>query len=129
MPTLFTHPLVPNRRRVRKIFLVYKKSQKYDKSVQNLLYICPSVFYKQLRQSSILNLAGVYGFKRQLVIFLIFFSKHSYPTALELVASGKVNLKPLVTNRFKLEESHKAFTTSSSPGCNTIKVMISCHEE
>ncbi|XP_066923109.1 sorbitol dehydrogenase-like [Clytia hemisphaerica] len=52
-----------------------------------------------------------------------------YPTALDLVASGKVNVKPLITHRFKLEESHKAFTTSSSPGCNTIKVMISCHEE
>lgn len=52
-----------------------------------------------------------------------------YPTALELVASGKVNVKPLITHRFKLEESHKAFTTSSSPGCNAIKVIISCHEE
>ena len=63
------------------------------------------------------------------VHIFFFYLKHSYPTALELVASGKVNVKPLITNRFKLEESHKAFTTSSSPGCNTIKVMISCHEE
>lgn len=49
-----------------------------------------------------------------------------YPTALELVASGKVNVKPLITHRFKLEEAHKAFATTGSGSDNAIKVMISC---
>ncbi|XP_060062560.1 sorbitol dehydrogenase-like [Ylistrum balloti] len=47
-----------------------------------------------------------------------------YPTALEMVASGKVNIKPLITHRFPLEDSMKAFqTTLRGEG---IKVMIEC---
>jgi len=58
------------------------------------------------------------------------FPSLSYPTALELVASGKVNVKPLITHRFKLEESEKAFaTTGNSSTDNAIKVMISCQRE
>ncbi|OWF40805.1 sorbitol dehydrogenase-like [Mizuhopecten yessoensis] len=47
-----------------------------------------------------------------------------YPTALEMVASGKVDVKPLITHRFSLEDSIKAFvTTLKGEG---IKVMIDC---
>ncbi|KFM78707.1 Sorbitol dehydrogenase, partial [Stegodyphus mimosarum] len=37
-----------------------------------------------------------------------------YPTALELVASGVVDVKPLITHHFKLEEVKKAFETAHS---------------
>ncbi|XP_035826585.1 sorbitol dehydrogenase-like [Aplysia californica] len=48
----------------------------------------------------------------------------NYPTALAMVASGKVNVKPLITHKFKLEESIKAFeATKRGEG---IKIMISC---
>ncbi|XP_033751019.1 sorbitol dehydrogenase-like [Pecten maximus] len=47
-----------------------------------------------------------------------------YPTALDMVASGKVDVKPLITHRFSLEDSIKAFeTTLRGEG---IKVMIKC---
>ncbi|XP_021356259.1 sorbitol dehydrogenase-like [Mizuhopecten yessoensis] len=47
-----------------------------------------------------------------------------YPTALEMVASGKVDVKPLITHRFSLEDSIKAFeTTLRGEG---IKAMIDC---
>ena len=59
-------------------------------------------------------------------ILCIFFS---YPKALELVASGQVNVKPLVTHRFSLEESHKAFVTAKTCAEPTIKVMIKCSPE
>ena len=52
----------------------------------------------------------------------------SYPTALELVATGKVNVKPLITHRFKLEESVKAFETARTGDGGAIKVMISCKD-
>ena len=48
----------------------------------------------------------------------------SYPTALAMIASGKVNVKPLITHRFKLQDSVKAFETVASG--EGIKVMISC---
>jgi threonine dehydrogenase-like Zn-dependent dehydrogenase len=35
--------------------------------------------------------------------------KHTYPRAIELVASGKVDVKSLVTHRFPLERVAEAF--------------------
>lgn len=50
----------------------------------------------------------------------------SWPTAIAMLASGKVNMKPLVTHRFPLEEVVKAFETS----CQRvgIKVMLKCDQ-
>lgn len=45
---------------------------------------------------------------------------------MELVASGKVNVKPLITHNFKIEETEKAFKTAMTPECKSIKVMIHC---
>ena len=53
----------------------------------------------------------------------------SYPIALELVASGDVNVKALITHRFKLEQSHDAFNASGAGKDGAIKVMISCQKE
>jgi len=52
----------------------------------------------------------------------------SYPTALEMVASGRVNVKPLITHRYKLEESVAAFETARTGAGGAIKVMISCSD-
>ena len=61
-------------------------------------------------------------------VFSVFHSfRYSYPAALSLVASGAVNVKALVTHRFKLEECIKAFeTTEKGEG---IKVVIQCNRE
>lgn len=49
-----------------------------------------------------------------------------YQRAIDLVASGAINVRPLVTHRFKLEEAVEAlkFLKEEKPG--TIKVMIHC---
>ncbi|XP_037941611.1 sorbitol dehydrogenase-like [Teleopsis dalmanni] len=47
-----------------------------------------------------------------------------YPLALVLMASGNVNLKPLITYHFDLEETEKAFKTVECRIENPIKVMI-----
>lgn len=41
-----------------------------------------------------------------------------------MVASGKVDVKPLITHEFKLEDTIKAFETSHTGAGNAIKVMI-----
>ena len=51
---------------------------------------------------------------------------HSYPAALALVASGKVDVKKLITHNFKLEETLEAFETSRTGAGGAIKVMIHC---
>lgn len=51
----------------------------------------------------------------------------SWPMAIAMLASGKMNVKPLVTHRFPLEQAAEAFeTTRQGVG---IKVMLKCDQE
>lgn len=52
--------------------------------------------------------------------------QHSYPLALSLIADGKINVKPLITHRFKLEQALDAFAAAKKG--DGIKVMIDCRE-
>lgn len=52
----------------------------------------------------------------------------SYKDALSLIASGQIDLKPLITHHFKIEESLEAFRTAETGVGNPIKVMIHCDE-
>uniref|UniRef100_A0A8B9GQ85 Sorbitol dehydrogenase n=1 Tax=Astyanax mexicanus TaxID=7994 RepID=A0A8B9GQ85_ASTMX len=54
---------------------------------------------------------------KELIIF-------KWPLAIDMVASNKVNVKPLVTHRFPLEEALQAFETM--PQRLGIKVMLKC---
>jgi L-iditol 2-dehydrogenase len=49
---------------------------------------------------------------------------NQYPKAIRLVAGGLVNLKPLVTHRFKLEDAVTAFHVAADPSQGAIKVQI-----
>ena len=48
----------------------------------------------------------------------------SYPTALEMVASGSVNVKPLITHTYKLEETLQAFERAKTGEGGAIKVGV-----
>lgn len=61
--------------------------------------------------------------KHQLIKSRGFFD-FSYATALELVATGKVNVKPLITHNYKMEDTLKAFDTSRTGEGGAIKVLI-----
>ncbi|XP_034833443.1 sorbitol dehydrogenase-like [Maniola hyperantus] len=63
---------------------------------------------------------------REVDIRGIFRYVNEYPIALSLVASGKINLKPLVTHHFSLEESLEAYEVARR-GLG-IKVMIHVQE-
>lgn len=61
---------------------------------------------------------------REVDIRGIFRYVNCYPTALAMVASGVVNVKPLITHKFTLEDSIKAFEAAKRG--EGIKIMISC---
>jgi L-iditol 2-dehydrogenase len=52
----------------------------------------------------------------------IFRYVNCYPTAIDLIASGRVNVRPLITHTFSLEDYDEAFATAKSG--KGIKVMF-----
>jgi len=54
----------------------------------------------------------------------VFRYAHAYPRALALVASGKVSLQPLITDRFRFEESVQAFEFARAMPPTSVKVLI-----
>lgn len=67
--------------------------------------------------------------KHKLNIFYHFKICFSYGDALSLIASGQVNLMPLITHNFKIEQSLEAFKTAETRTEDSIKVMIHCNED
>ncbi|XP_071539091.1 sorbitol dehydrogenase-like isoform X1 [Panulirus ornatus] len=63
---------------------------------------------------------------REVDIRGIFRYANCYPIALDMIATGKINVKPLITHRFKLEEAHQAFEIARTGAGGAVKVMISC---
>ncbi|KAF2430007.1 sorbitol dehydrogenase-like protein [Tothia fuscella] len=49
---------------------------------------------------------------------------NTWPRAIRLLNSGLIDLKPLVTHRYKLEEAIEAFKTAADPKTGAIKVQI-----
>jgi D-xylulose reductase len=54
----------------------------------------------------------------------IFRYAHIYPRALGLMASGKIDVKLLITDRYKFEDSIKAFEYAANPRPTSVKVII-----
>ncbi len=54
----------------------------------------------------------------------MYISPVEYPAAVELIARGLVDVKGLVTHRFRLDEFEKALETVDTPGEKALKVVI-----
>ncbi|KAI4737344.1 GroES-like protein [Aureobasidium sp. EXF-12298] len=52
------------------------------------------------------------------------YTKGCYPVAVELVGSGKIDVKRLITNRFKFEEAEQAFELVKAGREDVLKVII-----
>jgi L-iditol 2-dehydrogenase len=61
---------------------------------------------------------------KELDIHGVFRYANAYPTAIGLVASGQVDVAPLVTHRFPLADAIKAFEYARSPSPGTGKILI-----
>ncbi|KAJ8665344.1 hypothetical protein QAD02_007006 [Eretmocerus hayati] len=63
---------------------------------------------------------------REIDIRGVFRYVNNYQDAVNLVAEQKTNIKAMVTHRFKIEETLKAFETSKSRDSGAVKVIITC---
>ncbi|XP_011643927.1 sorbitol dehydrogenase-like [Pogonomyrmex barbatus] len=63
---------------------------------------------------------------REVDIRGVFRYVNDYSDALALIASGRVNVKPLITHNYKMEEIKQAFETTRTGAGGAIKVMIHC---
>jgi L-iditol 2-dehydrogenase len=70
------------------------------------------------------NIPIVNAAVREVDIRGVFRYCNTWPIAINMISSGQINVKPLVTHRFELKDSLKAFeTTRRGEG---VKVMIKC---
>jgi L-iditol 2-dehydrogenase len=62
--------------------------------------------------------------RKDLTIHAVHRMKHTYPRAIQLVQSGRVEVRSLVTHRFPLEEVRQAYATAERR--EGIKVVVDC---
>lgn len=62
--------------------------------------------------------------RRELNVQFVRRSAHSIRQALELVRSGKINLRPWITHRFSLDQASEAFELVDSYGDGVLKAVI-----
>lgn len=61
---------------------------------------------------------------REIDIRFQFRYRETYPKAIMLVSEGLIDLKPLVTHRFTLDEGKAAFEAASNPAAKAVKVQL-----
>ena len=66
----------------------------------------------------------MYASFREIDIRFQFRYHETYPKAIILVSEGLIDLKPLVTHRYSLEQALDAFTTASTPSAKAVKVQL-----
>jgi D-xylulose reductase len=61
---------------------------------------------------------------KEAVIKTIFRYAHVYPRALELMGSGRIDVKPLITDIYKFDDGVAAFEYAAKPRPTSVKVMV-----
>lgn len=61
---------------------------------------------------------------REIDIRFQFRYRETYPRAIMLVSEGLIDLKPLVTHRYTLEQAQEAFNAASTPSAMAVKVQL-----
>ena len=66
---------------------------------------------------------------KELTFKTVFRYRHIYPMAIDAVASGKINLKGIVTNIFDFDDIQNAMDKSISDKANIVKAVVKIAEE
>lgn len=73
---------------------------------------------------AMVNVPIVNAAVREVDIRGVFRYCNTYPTAIQMISSGQVNVKPLVTHRFPMEKTEEGFKIVRSG--QGVKVMLKC---
>ena len=66
---------------------------------------------------------------KELTFKTVFRYRHIYPMAIEAVASGKVNLKGIVTNIYDLDDAQQAMDDSITKKADIVKGVIRINKD
>lgn len=61
---------------------------------------------------------------KEVRIETVFRYAHQYPRALALLESGKIDVRPLITDRYRFSDAVKAFEYAAKPEPRTVKIVI-----
>jgi L-iditol 2-dehydrogenase len=75
-------------------------------------------------KSGMLNLPMGLAMDKELRFETVFRYRHIYPTAIEAVSRGRVNLKGIVTHRFRLDDVQNAMDSSIRDKAEIVKAVI-----
>ncbi|XP_048254237.1 sorbitol dehydrogenase-like isoform X2 [Haliotis rufescens] len=68
------------------------------------------------------------AFRKQVDMKGVFRYTNCYPAALAMISTGKINVKPMITHHFTLNETLRAFETAISHDAKAVKVIIHCDQ-
>jgi L-iditol 2-dehydrogenase len=74
--------------------------------------------------SGVMNLPMSLVLDKELTFKSVFRYRHNYPMAIEAVASGKVNLKGIITNIFELDDIQNAMDSSIRNKADIVKSVV-----
>ena len=66
---------------------------------------------------------------KELTFKTVFRYRHIYPMAIEAVASGKINLKGIVTHLFDLDDAQNAMDFSINNKADIVKAVIKIQKD
>ncbi|KAL1506468.1 hypothetical protein ABEB36_005831 [Hypothenemus hampei] len=96
--------------------------------------LCVRIALKVTKSKGIVVLVGMGQFEqtlplasaifREVDIRGVFRYNNDYPTAIDMVATGKISVKPLITHHFRIEETLQAFEKAKTQEGDPIKILI-----
>ncbi len=102
-----------------------------EKAASSIIdFLCPGgrVVYIGMPSTGKVTLDIVSAQAKEARIDTVFRYAHVYPRALKLMGSGKLKLKPLITDTFTFKDGIRAFEYASIPKPTSVKIQIEMSE-
>lgn len=79
-------------------------------------------------KTGMMNMEMSLALDKEVTFKTVFRYRHIYPMAIDAVASGKVNLKGIVTDIFDLDDIQNAMDRSANDKANIVKAVVKIHD-